>query len=998
MSRADLPHKRPWALAGPFQGFQNLMRFRVQDILLVTSHYDSFILSEDGKLQEIILDDFLDLNLRHVPGLTQVSSVEDALELAKDDERYNLIVASPHVGDMSILELARRVREQGLETPVVLLAYDNRELTDFVSKHDLSDIERIFLWQGDVRILLAIVKYIEDKMNADHDIGVLGVQAIIVIEDNIRFYSSFLPVIYTELVKHAHNLLPEGINLAHKVMRIRARPKILLCDNYEEAWERFASFPDEILGVISDIEFPRAGELDRVAGFELATQMRMLRPDVPIMLQSSFPANEALAKGIGAGFLLKGSPVLLHQLREFMDANFGFGDFVFKMPDGREVGRAHDLRTLMEMFETVPPESLAFHGERNHFSRWLKARTEFTLAQRLSPRKVSDFASLEDLRREVIDSISLYRRERNRGMVADFRRDTFDASTSFSRIGGGSLGGKARGLAFVNSLLSTHRVDEMFPGVNIVVPPSVVLATEVFDRFLEANELRDFALRSDDDHEIRRRFLAARFPEDIGDDLAAFLDLIRYPLAVRSSSLLEDSKYQPFAGIYETYMLPNNHADPEVRLTHLVDAVKRVYASTFSRHAKAYIKGTPYRLEEEKMAVIVQKVEGAAHGDRFYPDFAGVARSHNFYPTAPATTEDGIAAVALGLGVAVSAGDPCVRFCPAYPRHVVQFSSVKDILHNSQRQFFAVQLDDRELDTKLGETVELRRFDLEVAERDSTLAAVASTYCPENNAVYDGISRDGVRVVSFAPVLKQEIFPLAEILHTLLEVGVQGTRSPVELEFAVNLSTPPGEPHEFGFLQMRPLPLTAELEEIAIEDAPASSRLVCRSSAVLGHGKITDIRDVVVVDYHRFDRGKSREVAEALSRFNATLSRHGVPYVLIGVGRWGSADPHLGIPVTWDQISGVRVIVEAGFKDLKVTPSQGTHFFQNLISCNVGYFTVNPEAGEGFVDWEWLGTRPSLTESGCVRHLRFERPLIVKMDGKRNSGMIFGPEGGDGPA
>jgi CheY-like chemotaxis protein len=986
----DLSSRKSRSYTGPFQGFQDLMRFHVQDILLVSSLYDSFILSEDGKLHELILDEFLDLNFRHTPGLTQVATGGEALELAGDQSRYNLIVTTPHVGDMSVLDLARKVREAGLTTPVVLLAYDNRELTDLVTRHDMSDIEKVFLWQGDVRILLAIVKYIEDKMNVAHDTGVAGVQTIIVIEDNIRFYSSFLPVIYTELVKQSQNLIPEGINLSHKLMRIRARPKILLCSTYEEAWDYFTLYPDEILGIISDIEFPRDGELYREAGVEFAKQVRRVHPDVPIMLQSSLPKNEELAKSVGASFLLKGSPVLLNQLQKFMAEHFGFGDFVFSMPDGREVGRANDLRTLEKLLYTVPVESLAFHGERNHFSNWLKARTEFGLAQWLRPRKVSDFATLEDLRKDLIQAIAHYRQERQRGVIADFDRRSWDASSQFSRIGGGSLGGKARGLAFVNNLLSHYRVEDMFPGVHLTVPPSVVLGTDVFDRFLEENDARDFAIQSADDEEIRRSFLEADFPDDIRQDLSSLLELVRYPLAVRSSSLLEDSKYQPFAGIYETYMLPNNHPAHVVRLEQLIDAIKRVYASTFSSHAKAYLRGTPYRLEEEKMAVIIQKVVGATHGDRFYPDFAGVARSHNFYPTAPMKSEDGIAAVALGLGKTVCEGGACVRFCPKYPQHVVQFSSVKDVLQNSQREFYAIQLNEGAQEVAGHQMVELRQWGLDAAETDGTLSMLGSTYSPENDAVYDGISRPGVRLVSFAPMLKHRIFPLAEILDLLLEVGEQGTRAPIELEFAVTLDVPPGQPKEFGFLQMRPLALTRELDELEMGDLEPS-RLVCQSSSVLGHGKVSDLRDVVMVDYHRFDRNESREVAMHVGRFDGELASDGIPYLLIGVGRWGSADPFLGIPVTWDQIAGVRVIVEAGFRDLRVTPSQGTHFFQNLTSCNVGYFTVNPDEGEGFVDWEWLAGCRAVAERGCVRHLRFDEPLVVKMDGKRNRGVIFKP-------
>ena len=989
MPQIDLSTTAPWSRSERFQGFQDLMRYRVQDIILLGSLYDSFILSEDGKLHELLLDEFLELDLHYTPGLTTVSTGEEALALAKQQSRYNLIISSMHVGDMSILDLARKLREEKVDIPSVLLAYDNRDLTDFINRHDVSDVDKIFLWQGDVRILLAIVKFIEDKINVVHDTGEVGVQAVIVIEDNIRFYSSFLPMIYTELMKHSHGLLPEGINLSHKLMRIRARPKILLCSTYEEAWHYFSTYPEEILGIISDIEFPHEGRLDKEAGVAFAKAVRDIRQDVPIMLQSSHPRNETLALSVGASFLLKGSPVLLNQLRKFMVENFGFGDFVFRGTKGIEVGRAHDLKSLEQQLHIIPEESLSHHAERNHFSNWLKMRTEFALAHRLRPRKISDYPTLEDLRQDLIRSLHQYRLERNRGLVADFERSHFDASTSFSRIGGGSLGGKARGLAFINALLNEYGVDRQFPGVNIAVPHTVVIGTQVFDRFLEDNDLKDFAISCDDDEEIRREFLAAPYPEDIQKDLKSFLEVIDFPLAVRSSSLLEDSQYQPFAGIYETYMLPNKHRESETRLEQLIDAIKRVYASTFSQHAKAYLKATPYRLEEEKMAVILQKLVGSVHGERFYPDFAGVARSYNFYPTAPVKSEDGIAAVALGLGKTVCDGGTCIRFCPKYPRHLVQFSSVKDVLQNSQRNFFALELNEGDLSLEGHGGAELVELGLEAAEADGTLAAVGATYSPENDAVYDGISRPGVRLVNFAPVLKYGLFPLADVLEQLLRIGEQGTQGPVELEFAVNLSGLEGK-KEFGFLQIRPLALSREVEELELEDVE-SSQLLCRSSTVLGHGKISAIKDIVVVDYHRFERNQSREVAGAVARFNTELVSAGVPYLLVGVGRWGSSDPFLGIPVTWDQIAGVRVIVEAGFRDFRVSPSQGTHFFQNLTSCRVGYFTVNPEIGEGFVDWEWLNQQASKTENGCVRHIRFDEPVTVKMDGKKNQGIIFKP-------
>jgi len=969
--------------------FQYLMSYHVQDVLLVTSLYDSFILSEDGNLGELILTEFLDLNLRHTPELTHVSTGEGALAML-DRRRYDLIISSLNLGDMKVLELAERVREAGLDTPVVLLAYDARELKDFSTNNDVSSLERIFLWQGDVKILLAIVKYFEDRMNLPHDTGEVGVPAVVVVEDNVRFYSSFLPVIYSELMLHTHSLMPEGLNRAHKLMRIRARPKILLCQTYEEAWDFIESYPDEILGLISDIQFPRDGELDPLAGLELTRAVRQLRNDIPIMLQSSKPQNEELARKAGASFLLKYSPVLLQQLREFMADGFGFGDFVFRMPDGTPVDRAHDLQSLIEKLWTVPPESIAYHAAGNHFSRWLKTRTEFSLAETLRPRQLSDFGGVEELRHYLIRSIEQYRREQNRGVVVDFERDRFDGTVPFTRIGSGSMGGKARGLAFVNYLLNEGHSHTRFPGVRIGVPPSVVLGTDIFDDFLDRNDLRDFAIECQDDHEIVQRFLAGRFPSAVERDLAVFLRYMRKPLAVRSSSLLEDNQYQPFAGIYRTFMLPNNHGDLDMRLAQLIAAITRVYASTFSSHAKAYLDATPYRLEEEKMAVIVQELVGAEHGGIYYPDFAGVARSHNFYPTAPATSRDGIAAVALGLGRTVMDGERCLRFSPPYPRHVLQFSSVEEFVNHSQREFWALDMGSDTEGVHDPEDTRMVRFGLDRAEHDGTLAGVGSTYSPENDAVYDGLARAGVRLVSFAPILKHQRFPLAEVLGYLLEVGERGTSAPVEIEFAVNMSKPGGESTDFGFLQMRPLAVSREFEELRLGDVDPA-KLVVESPCVLGHGKVEDVHDVVIIDKRRFDRSMSKVAAAEVAQLNAELSARGIPYLLIGVGRWGSGDPWLGIPVAWDQIAGVRVIVEAGFKDLRVTPSQGTHFFQNLTASNVGYFTVNQDVGEGFVDWDWFGDRPAATELEIVRHLRFDEPLVITMNGKTNRGVVFKP-------
>ena len=974
-----------------FEGFENLMPFRVQNILLVSSLYDSFILREDGRLNELLIDESLELNLRQIPGITHVSSPAEALDLARANPQFNLIVTNLTVGDTDAADLARAVRRAGLDIPVVVLGYNYREIKSFIARNPVTDIDRVFLWQGTARILIAIVKYVEDKYNVLHDTRAMGVPVLLVVEDNIRYYSSFLPVIYTELIKQSRRVIQEGINVAHKLVRMQARPKILLASNFEDAAELVQKYRDYIFGIVSDVEFPWDGKLSPEAGFELARMVKSLTPDVPVVLQTSRTEFRPRALAEGYSFLRKRSPTLLKDLRRILTDQFGFGDFVFRTPDQQEACRAKDLNELEEQLRTIPAESLMFHAQRNHFSHWLMARTEFALAAKLRPRKVSDFNGPEHLRRDLIESISDYRREQNEVLIGDFKADTYKASqSSFLRIGAGSLGGKARGLAFVRHLLRTRRIVKRFPGVHIGVPPAVVIATDVFDQFLLENNLSDFALHCDDDSEVQQRFLDSPLPVSLQISLRTFLEEVLYPLAVRSSSLLEDSQYQPFTGVYETFMLGNQHPDLQTRFNELCEAIKLVYASTFSQHAKVYVRATPYRLEEEKMAVILQQVVGTAHGPRFYPDFSGVVRSHNFYPIEPMTFSDGIAAVALGLGRTVVDGGKCMSFCPRYPRNLLQFSSVEDILANTQTEFCALELDGVPDGGGPGHLREVR-YGLDVAEADGTLHAVASTYSSDNHAVYDGLSRPGARVVTFAPMLKHGIFPLAQILEVLVRSGEDALGNPVEIEFAVRL--PQAEqPAEFGFLQIRPLTVARELEDLTIGEIDPA-QVICRSSKVLGNGRIDNLHDVIMVDMHRFERSRSREVAEAVAQFNAELSAENRPYLLIGVGRWGSNDPWLGIPVDWDEIAGARAIVEAGFRDFRVTPSQGSHFFQNLSAFQVGYFTVNPDAGEGSLDWQWLAEQPAAEERGCVRHLQFAKPLQVVMNSRTGQGVILKPEG-----
>ncbi|MBP2681008.1 MAG: Phosphoenolpyruvate synthase, partial [Candidatus Krumholzibacteriota bacterium] len=894
--------------------------------------------------------------------------------------------------DMAALDFARKAREAGVTIPIILLTYDAGALNELTFKYDTSVFDRVFIWQGDFRILLAIIKSVEDRANLDHDTKLVGVQSIILIEDNVRFYSAYLPIIYTELMRHTQSLISEGVNPAHRMLRRRARSKILLCTTYEEAWSYFEKYHDNVLGVISDLEFPMGGVKDPQAGVAFIEAVRSWHKDIPILLQSDDPGAKAVAEEHSASFLMKNSPTLLNDLRRFMKENFSFGDFVFRLPDGSEVGRATDLRTLEEQLQVVPGESLGYHGERNHFSNWLKARTEFLHAYKLRPHKVSDYRSIEDIRRYLIGCIRDLRTAQQQGNIVDFDPQTFDPNGSFARIGGGSLGGKGRGLAFVNSIIYTYLLQNRFEGVRISVPPTVVIGSDVFDQFLNDNRLWDVALKSSEEKKIESAFLRAEFPRETAEALRAYLKMAEYPLTVRSSSLLEDSRYQPFAGIYRSFMIPNNHTDLEARLAELVSAVKRVYASTFSHCAKSYIRATPYRVEEEKMAVIVQKLVGSRHGDRFYPDFSGVANSHNYYPTGPMKSADGIASVALGLGHTVMEGGRALKFSPKYPQHPVQFSAVEDMLRNSQKNFYALELPDPNTPRDPEREPRLLTLGLADAEADGTLDTLASTYSHENHQVYDGVGRVGARLVSFAPILKQGAFPLADMLRLMLRVGTRGMSSSVEIEFAARASVPKDETREFCILQMRPMVVSHEGGELSIEETD-EARMICHSTQVLGDGVLTDLRDVVYVDIDRFERAASKEVAEEIGRFNDKLASSNVPYVLIGVGRWGSSDPWLGIPVSWDQISGARVMVETSFKDFRVTPSQGTHFFQNLISFRIGYFTVNSDLRSEFLNWEWLRNQRSVRDGKYSRHLRFDAPLTVKMNGRANRGVILKPGG-----
>ncbi len=972
--------------------FQKLMRYKIREILLVSSLYDYYLFEEDGRLYELLRQEYQVLNLSQAPEITHVPTGAEAFELAISENNFDLIITTLHIEDMHAVKFAQMIRRAGITVPIILLAYDNKERKELIANYDTSIFDRIFIWQGDFRLIIGIVKYAEDRINVENDTAAVGVQVIILVEDNVKFYSTYLPLIYTEIFKQSQRLISEGVNITHRFLRMRARPKILLCTTFEEAWEYYTKYEEYILGIITDSNFRHYGVRDPEAGIKFSKMVKSRHEDIPILLQSSNADFEPKAFDAGASFLIKGSARLLHDLRDFMINNFGFGDFIFQTADGKVVGRAANLKTLEEQLKIVPDESILYHAERNHFSKWLKARTEFWLADKLRPRKVSEFKSTTELREDLIAALKVYQELRLRGIITDFDKESFDPKNSFTRIGGGSLGGKARGLGFINTLINNNRIRHKFEGIEISVPSAVVIATDVFDQFLEDNHLDVFTLSSYSDTEITRKFTeAAIFPAEIKNKLLYFLETIHEPLAVRSSSMLEDSQFQPFAGVYQTFMIPNNDPDINVRLDELLHCIKGVYASTFYKKAQDYMKATSYRLEEEKMAVIVQRLVGSKHHDRFYPDFAGVAKSYNFYPVPPQKSSDGIALVALGLGKQVVDGGNAVRFCPRYPKHLLQFYSTKETVRNAQQEFYALNINGHlDPDPTHPPDQLVKKYNLTKAEEDQTLFHVGSTYSVENDAVYDGVSRNGRRIITFAPILKHKIFPLAEILDMLLDLGAWGMGVPVEIEFAVNLDVPPDHPKDFAMLQMRPLVISHELEELDVDNYKKDD-LICQSQQVLGNGAIEGLYDIVVVDIHKFDRSKSIETANEVSNLNAKLVGENRPYILIGVGRWGSLDHWLGVPVTWDQISGASVIVESDFKDFSVSPSQGSHFFQNITSFRVGYFTVNTLDNLGSIDWDWLSSLNAYQEMKYTKHIRFDKPITVKINGRKNKGIILKP-------
>ncbi len=971
-----------------FMKFDSLMQFRVKHILLVSSSYDSFVLEEDGQLTDLIYNEYLELNLTISPAVRRASNAAQALEILKA-QNIDLVVIFKRVSDIDVVEFGREVKNISPNMPIVLLAYHARELSRMWSDDYRSVIDDIFIWTGDVKILLSIIKLVEDRMNVDHDTKHVGVRVIIIVEDSIKFYSSYLPLLYSEIMTQTRALMAEGLNLSHKLLRMRARPKILLAENYEQAMDLALKYRKYLLAIISDFRFPVGGEIDPQAGLTLLDNVRQEIPDLPVLIQSAEMENAEVAYSKDAGFLCKKSPTLHTDLRSFIMTHFGFGNFVFVNPDdGSTLAIAIDFRSMEECLTYVAEKSLVYHANRNHFSNWLRARTEFDLADRLRPKKVSEFQDTESLRQYLIDTLRSFRHEKQVGVISDFSRAQFDQQSDFVRIGGGSLGGKGRGLAFINALLHRYRISDRFENVSIEVPTSAILGTDVFDEFVERNRLMEIALSDRPDEEIAQQFMKAWFTKEIRADLDALLDIVKEPLAVRSSSVLEDSHLQTYAGVYDTHMLPNNHPDREVRRHQLELAIKAIYASTFFRHAKVYHEAADNRVEEEKMAVIIQCAVGDRHKATFYPAFSGVALSYDYYSLSNMNPEDGVVYVALGFGKTVVEGMNCLRFSPSQPQSIPQFATIKDMLDNSQRDFFAIDLNNQKVLPVPGGDSGLVRLSSLVAEEHGSLHPICSTYSAENNRVYDGTRRDGVRIITFAPILKSRTFPLTDIVKLLLQLGSEGLNCPVEIEFAVDLTADSNDPNRFYFLQLRPMIKDALLETISLDEVD-EERVVGRSEQTLGNMRCDTVRDVIIVTPESFDRGKTVEIAGHVGRFNDKLVKDDAPYLLIGPGRWGTAERWLGIPVSWDQIAGARVIIEAAYGDFAPDPSFGTHFFQNLTSFQMGYFTVNPAVKNGELDMNWLLGQPVAEKSEYITHVRLDRPLEILVDGRAGRGAIL---------
>ena len=968
--------------------FANLMNKRIYNVLLIATKYDSFMLEDDGRVDEQIFNEYTSLSLRYPPRFTQVTTEEEALNELKN-RNFELIICMPNMDNRDIFAAASEIKVHYPNIPIVVLTPFSKEVSKRIANEDLSAIDYVFSWLGNSELLLAIIKLIEDKMNAPDDTASVGVQIILLVEDSIRFYSSALPHLYKFVLEQSQMFAKEALNDHQRTLRMRGRPKIKLARNYEEAVRIFDQYRDNMLGIISDMSFMHNGVKDPYAGYKFGQYVRKTGLIIPFVLESSEASNHVYAKELNASFIDKNSKSYPQDLKKKIMQRFGFGDFVIlNQHTKEEIMRIKDLKDLQKKVFQIPDDSLVYHLSRNHFSRFFYSRAMFPPAEVLKHVDVSDYKDMDEARKLIFDLIVQYRRMKNTGVVAVYQKDRFDEYSNFARIGDGSLGGKGRGLAFIGAMVKRYpKLESDNFAVNI--PKTVVICTDIFDEFMETNELYPVALGDADDETILRYFLRASLPSRLIEDLMAFFDVVKSPIAVRSSSLLEDSHYQPFAGIYSTYMVPKIEEKYDMLRT-VSDAIKAVYASVFYKDSKAYMTATSNLIDQEKMAIVLQEVVGSRYNDHFYPTMSGVARSLNFYPIGNEKAEDGIANIALGLGKYIVDGGQTLRFSPRHPHSILQMSTMDFALRETQTRFYALDLKNMAEAFSVDDAFNLVKLGLKEADAEGSLKYIVSTYDPYDQIIRDGYYPGGRKILSFVNILQHDVFPLADTLDQILRIGQQEMGRPVEIEFAVNMDPSDHTRATFYLLQIRPI---VDNKEIMDEDLSLvkNEETILSSTSVLGHGIVGDVQDIIYVKTGAFNSSNNQLIAYEIEKMNRSFTDQEKGYVLVGPGRWGSSDSWLGIPVKWPHISNARVIVECGLENYRVDPSQGTHFFQNLTSFGVGYFTVNPFKGDGWFDEAFLNAQPAVEETEYLRHVRFDAPITIKMDGKKSLGVVLKP-------
>ena len=970
--------------------FVNLMTHRIFNVLIVANPYDAFMLEDDGRVDEKIFDEYMELGMRYPPSFTQVCTTEEARRVLSVTD-IDLVICMPGNADNDAFSVARDIKADFPHLPCVVLTPFSHGITRRIQDEDMSIFDYVFCWLGDTNLILSIIKLLEDKMNIEHDMQEAGVQMILLVEDNIRFYSSVLPNLYSYILLQSQRFSTEALNPHASAQRKRGRPKVMLARTYEEAMEIYEKYGHNTQGIISDVRFPKDGVKDPEAGFKLLREIRSRDEFVPLILQSAEETNREKAREEHFHYVDKNSKKMNIDLRNLLAEHMGFGDFIFRDPTTKhEVMRVRSLKELQDNIFNIPRESMLYHISRNHVSRWLCARAIFPVSQFLKTVTWHKLKDVDAHRQIIFEAIVKYRKMKNVGVVAVFDRGKYDRYAHFARIGDGSLGGKGRGLAFLDNIIKRHPEFNSFDNASVSIPKTVVLCTDIFDKFMDANNLYQIALSDASDEEILKHFLKAQLPDKLIADFFTFFEATKSPIAVRSSSLLEDAHYQPFAGIYSTYMIP--YLDDKYEMLRMMAcAIKGVYASVFYRDSKAYMAATSNVIDSEKMAVILQEVVGNSYGSHYYPNISGVLRSLNYYPIGDEKAEDGIASLALGLGKYIVDGGQTLRVSPYHPNQVLQTSEMETALRETQTKFYALDMENAATDFKVDDGFNILKLRVKEADKDRSLNHIASTYDPYDQIIRDGIYEGGRKVISFAGVLQQGVFPFPEIMQMAMRFGAEGMHREVEIEFACNIRD--NTMLDFYLLQIRPIVDSKQMLETDLATISDDDCLL-RSHMSLGHGISEDVRDVVYVKTDdNFTASNNPAIASEIEKINRKFLDAGSNYVLVGPGRWGSSDYWLGIPVKWPHISAAKLIVEAGLKNYRIDPSQGTHFFQNLTSFGVGYFTVNTYTGEGVWRKEMLDAMPAVEETRFVRHVRFDKPLRIMMDGKKQEGLVLMPEG-----